>query len=425
MAEPELVVEHRGHLWNLLMAAETLEHLIMCQYLYASFSLKTDPDEGLTAVQTEAVGRWRETLTGIAIEEMLHLALVANVMTAIGAAPRLARPNFPRRSEYLPPGVQFALLPFGEASLAHFLYLERPEGMERLDAAGFVPGAPPEPVEPTEVMPRVQDFSTVGHLYRGIMHGLSHLADRLGEHALFVGPARTQATPELFRWPQLVTVTGLESAHSAIEEIIEQGEGCRGDWRTAHYGRFLRIWEEYRQLREQDPFFDPARPVVAAYTRQPFDIAEPQPLLTEPATHTVAELFNLGYETLLWLLTRFFTHTDETGEQLEALTGSAFALMGGVLAPLGRTLTRLPAGPGHPGRTAGPTFEMYYQMGNFIPSRGAAWALMSERAAMLAARCADAAAHDAAPPSIRAVTETAAAIAERLASHVPPALRPA
>jgi hypothetical protein len=253
MAERELVVEHRGHLWNLLMAAETLEHLIMCQYLYASFSLKTDPDEGLTAGQSEAVGRWRTKLTGIAVEEMLHLALVANVMTAIGAAPRLARPNFPRHSEYLPPGVQFALLPFGEASLTHFLYLERPEGMERLDAAGFAPGAPPELAEPSEAMPRVQDFSTVGHLYRGIMHGLSHLADRIGEHALFVGSARTQATPEVFRWPQLVTVTDLESAHAAIEEIIEQGEGARGDWRTAHYGRFLRIWEEYRQLREQDP----------------------------------------------------------------------------------------------------------------------------------------------------------------------------
>jgi hypothetical protein len=424
MTEPELVVEHRGHLWNLLMAAETLEHLIMCQYLYASFSLKTDPDEGLTAGQTDAVGRWRKTLTGIAIEEMLHLALVANVMTAIGAAPRLARPNFPRRSEYLPPGVQFALLPFGEASLTHFLYLERPEGMARLDAASFVPSAPPEPVNPSEVMPRLQDFSTVGHLYRGIMHGLSYLADRLGEHALFVGPARTQATPEVFRWPQLVTVTGLESAHAAIEEIIEQGEGARGDWRTAHYGRFLRIWEEYRQLREQDPSFDPARPVIAAYTRQPFDIAEPQPLLTEPFTRTVAELFNLGYEMLLWLLTRFFTHTDETDEEVDTLTGSAFTVMGGVLAPLGRTLTRLPAGPGSPSRTAGPTFEMYYQMGNFIPSRGAAWALMSERAAMLAARCADAASNDAAPRSIHAVAETAAAVAARLASHVPPALRP-
>ena len=53
------------------------------------------------------------------------------------------RPNFPRRSEDLPGGVQFRLLPFGADSLTHFLYLERPEGMERLDAAGFVPTVPP------------------------------------------------------------------------------------------------------------------------------------------------------------------------------------------------------------------------------------------------------------------------------------------
>jgi len=256
------------------------------------------------------------------------------------------------------------------------------------------------------------------------MHGLSHLADRQGEHALFVGPLRAQATPEMFRWPQLVAVTSLKSARAAIEEIIEQGEGARGDWKTAHYGRFLRIWEEYRQLREQDPSFDPARPVIAAFTRQPFDIPEPQPLLTEPAARSIAGLFNLGYELLLWLLTRFFTNTDETDEQLDALTASAFALMSGVLAPLGRTLTRLPAGPAHPGRTAGPTFEMYYQMGNFIPARGAAWAVISERAALLATRCADAASHDAAPASLGPVAKTAAAVAVRLASHVPPALRP-
>ena len=132
MTERELVVENREHLWSLLIEAAQLEHLIMCQYLYASFSLKTDPDEGLTAGQAEAVGRWRKTLTGIAIEEMLHLALVMNVMTAIGAAPSLSRPNFPRHSEFLPPGVEFALLPFGADALTHFLYLERPEGMERV-----------------------------------------------------------------------------------------------------------------------------------------------------------------------------------------------------------------------------------------------------------------------------------------------------
>jgi hypothetical protein len=234
MTETRLVVEDREHLWSLLVEAAQIEHMIMCQYLYACFSLKTEPGEGLTAGQADAVARWQETVTGIAIEEMLHLALVNNVMTAIGAAPSLARPNFPRHSEFLPPGVEFALLPFGADSLTHFLYLERPEGMERVDATEFVPAAPsPEPVGPAEVMPRVQGFSTVGHLYRGIERGLSDLASRLGEPVLFVGEPRAQATPERFRWPQLIAVRDLTSARAAIDEIIEQGEGARGDWRPA------------------------------------------------------------------------------------------------------------------------------------------------------------------------------------------------
>jgi hypothetical protein len=60
---------------------------------------------------------------------MLHLTLVCNLMSAIGAGPTFARPNFPQRSDYFPPSVQLDLLPFGEAALTHFLYLERPEGM--------------------------------------------------------------------------------------------------------------------------------------------------------------------------------------------------------------------------------------------------------------------------------------------------------
>ena len=426
MSETKLVVEHREHLWNLLAEAGQVEHLIMCQYLYAAFSLKTGPDEGLTAEQADAVARWHKMLTGIALEEMLHLALVSNVMTSIGAAPSLSRPNFPRHSEYLPPEVSFALLPFGEDSLTHFLYLERPEGMERADAAEFVPAEPvPDPVAADEVMPRVQDFATVGHLYRGIEEGLAHLTARIGERALFVGPARAQATPELFRWPQLIAVTGLASAQAAIEEIIEQGEGARGDWKSAHYGRFLGIWDEYQRLREADPGFQPARPVMTAFTRQPFDISEPQPLLTEPVTRRVAELFNLGYEVLLHLLTRFFTHTDETDEQLAALVEVAFAVMGGVLRPLGTALTRLPAGPEYPGRTAGPVFEMYYQMGNFVPWRDAAWALLSERAAVLSARCAQAAGQENAPDAVGAAAHAAAAVCAQLTAYVPAGLRPA
>jgi hypothetical protein len=424
MAEPRLVVEHREHLWYLLAEASQLEHMIMCQYLYAGFSLKRDSAEGLTAEQAAAVARWREVLRGIAVQEMLHFALVANLMSSIGAAPVLTRPNFPQRSNYFPPGVLLDLLPFGDAALTHFLYLERPEGMERQDAEGFVPGAPPhEPVEPGEALPRVQDFATVGHLYRGIAEGLSHLVSRLGEGAVFVGPPRAQATPELFHWPELVAVTDLRSAHAAIEEIIEQGEGARGDWRSAHYGRFLSMWEEYSELRRQDPSFEPARPVIAAFTRQPYDVPLPQPVLTEPVAHAVAELFSLGYEALLQMLTLFFTHTDESDEQLGLLIGSAFGLMTGVLEPLGSALTRLPAGAGYPGRTAGPAFEMYYQMGNFVPAREAAWAVLTERVAVLANRCAGAAGAQALPAAVNTAAERAASIAAQLAEHVPAGLR--
>jgi hypothetical protein len=425
MPEPRIVVEHREHLWYLLSEATQLEHMIMCQYLYAAFSLKREPAEGLTAEQAAATARWQPVLRGIAIEEMLHLALGCNLMSAIGAAPNFSRPNFPQHSDYFPPSVQLDLLPFGEAALTHFLYLERPEGMERVDAAGFVPSAPAHaPVEPGEALPRTQDFLTVGHLYRALSAGFTSLAGRLGEPALFVGPPQAQATPEMFRWPELVAVTDLSSAHQAIETIIEQGEGARGDWQQAHYGRFLGMWEEFSRLRAADPAFEPARPVLAAFTQQPFDLTAPQPLITDPVTSQVAVLFALGYETLLQVLTRFFTHTEETAEQLDMLTDAAFSLMSGVLEPLGSALTLLPAGPGHPGRTAGPTFEMFYQMSNFVPWHDAAWALLSERVAVLASRCADAAGCDGVPAAAGQAAGCAARLATRLAGQVPAGLRP-
>jgi hypothetical protein len=423
VAEPRLVVENREHLWYLLVEASQLEHMIMCQYLYAGFSLRRGTDEGLTAEQAAAVARWGKVLREIAVQEMLHLSLVCNLMSAIGAAPSFTRPNFPQRSNYFPPTVQLDLLPFSEAALTHFLYLERPEGMERLDAEEFVPAAPHEAVEPDEALPRVQDFATVGHLYRGIADGLSHLVGRFGERAVFVGVPRAQATREIFGWPELVTVTDLASAQAAIEVIIEQGEGARGDWRSAHYGRFLDIWNEHHEFRRRDPGFEPARPVIAAFARQPYDIAAAQPLVTDPASRALAELCNLAYEAVLQLLTRFFTHTDETDEQLGILAGAAIDLMAGVLEPLGSALTRLPAGPEFPDRTAGPAFEMYYAMTNFVPWREAAWALLAERVGVLRDRCGAVARQDRTSDAVRTAAERAADIAGRLTPQVPAEIR--
>jgi Ferritin-like len=101
--------------------------------------------------------------------------------------------TFPHFAEAL--GVQLNLLAFGEQALRHFLYLERPEGMERQDAEGFVPVVPPrEPVQADEALPRGQEFATIGHLYWGIAEGLRGLCARLGERAVFVGSPRAQAT---------------------------------------------------------------------------------------------------------------------------------------------------------------------------------------------------------------------------------------
>ena len=249
-AEPEapFVIEHREALIYMLCQAAELEHGIMCQYLFAAFSLKQRTDEGLTPEELEAVSRWRRTIAHVATEEMLHLALVQNVLAAIGAAPHLTRPNLPAPAHHYPAGVSLTLVPFGEQALQHFMFLERPEGMALEGATGI--DAPVHDAVPLmaegDIVPQLQDFATIGHLYRSIEQGLVHLADKFGERNLFVGPPRAQATSTDFRWPELVAVTDPASAQRALDTILEQGEGARGHWEAAHFGQFVEILDEYR-----------------------------------------------------------------------------------------------------------------------------------------------------------------------------------
>src|SRR5580700_2135443 len=389
LAPPEapLVIEHREALIYMLCEAAELEHGIMCQYLYAAFSLKQSQDEGLSPEEAEAVQRWRKRIAHVATQEMLHLALVHNLLSAIGAAPHLTRPNLPQPANYYPAGVQLALLPFGEAALQHFMYLERPEGMDLADAAGLsaVGRAQPHLTE-RDIVPRGQDFATVGHLYRSIEHGFAHLAARHGEDWLFVGPRRAQATTAHFGWPELIPVTDLASAQRAIDEILEQGEGPRGHWRDAHFGQFVEILDEYQQMLAAHPGFDPVRPVVAASVR-PHERDTEVRLITDPLTARVADLFNVGYEILLQTLERFFAHTEESDPQLQTLADVTVALMVQVLRPLGDLITTLPAGPDYPGRTAGPSFELFYEDDYLMPHREAAWALLAERMDEAAGLC--------------------------------------
>ena len=252
--EAPFVIEHREALIYMLCQAAELEHGIMCQYLFAAFSLKESEDEGLTPDELAAVTRWQRQILGVAAGEMLHLALVHNLLSAIGAAPHLSRPNLPAPAGHYPAGVQLALLPFGEAALRHFMFLERPEGMDLQDAEGLAAMQTAMPsVNPRDIVPTGQDFATVGHLYRSIEAGFRHLTEKYGEDWLFTGPPRAQATPALFGWPNLLPVTGLDGACAAVEEIVEQGEGPRGHWRDAHFGQFVAILDEYEQMRAGQP----------------------------------------------------------------------------------------------------------------------------------------------------------------------------
>jgi hypothetical protein len=377
--ESPFVIEHREALIYMLCLAAELEHSIMCQYLYAAFSLKQDVSEHVSVDQLRAIERWRRAVSHVATQEMLHLALVQNLLTSIGAAPHLSRPNLPPPPGHFPSTISLALLPFGEQALRHFMFLERPEGMQLDDAEGLRALARATPaMQAGQLVPQVQDFATVGHLYRSIEEGVRTLADKYGEARLFCGPRRAQATATNFGWKELVTVGDVASAQAAIDTIIEQGEGSRGDWRKAHFGQFVNILDEYLAMRAEDPTFQPARPVLSANVR-PHERDVSLPLISNPLAARCADLFNVSYEVLLLVLQRYFAHTEESDAQLAVLVDVALGLMFEVIKPVGQLITRLAAGEDHPGMTAGPSFELFYESDYVLPHREAAWLILEER----------------------------------------------
>ena len=293
-----------------------------------------------------------------------------------------------------PAGVRIELLPFGEAALRHFAFLERPEGMDVEDAEGFeaIEQAVALPHdEQDEIVPHLQEFDTIGQLYRSIQAGLEHLADRLGPERLFIGPANAQATEEHFRWEELVAVTDLASARG---RSTRSSSRARGPGAMARRPLRAPARDPGRVPRDQadGPGLRTARPVVAANVR-PQATGVAMPLITDPGTTRCMDLLNVVYEVLLQLLSRYFANTDESPEQLKVLADVSVGLMYAAIKPLGTAVTTQPVGWDMPGVTAGPGFELFYQVDYLLPHREAAWVLMEERlrdAAAFAVRCGEA-----------------------------------
>ena len=416
--ESPLTVESREELVYLLGEACELEHGLMCEYLYAQFSLKSSVEEGLTPEQLVRVQAWEAALIDVIKQEMLHLALATNILTAVGAAPHFERPNFPIWSRWYPSGVQIALLPFGEQALRHFMYLERPEGMDLADAEAFVPS--PDAESRSIVAPSLlavpEPWQTVGHLYRGIGAGLAHLSERYGEDAVFIGAPAAQATTEIFEWEDLTAVTDLVSALRAIDLIVTQGEGASGDWVNAHFGKFVWILEDFLSAKAADPDFNPVRPVEPAYVRLPADVASGT-LIEDPLTARVADFCNALYEVILQVLCRYYAHFDETPAELDTLARTSKHLMNWVLRVVASTLTTLPIGPSHAGRTAGPTLEIVRPAYFVLPHRVAAWKIIKERLDVLTETC-TALAQEPALAGLTGLPEKLASMAAEFDAHL-------
>ena len=356
--EPEIVIGSREQLLHLLAEAAEIEHTLMCSYLYAAFSLKRAADFPDGAAAGDAVERWRKMIMGVAIEEMGHLLIVANLMVAVGGRPHLGRPNFPVSPGYFPSGVVVRLGGFSPATLDHFIFLERPQGLEGADAPDYVaPEYVREQARPG-LMPSAQDYATIGHLYDAIRVNLRAMARKGGEKGLFVGGAEGQLGHDDVNMPGVGRIASLAEAVAAIDTIVEQGEGSPADRDTSHYRSFRAIRDEFRALQAADPGFAPAWPVADnPVLRRPLDPADRR-YIDAPAAALLLDFACATYGLLLRVLVACFGRTGHhVAADRAALMALSFALMH-ELGAAASALARLPASPEAPGVHAGMTFTM-------------------------------------------------------------------
>lgn len=301
-----------------LQAALAVEHATIPPYFTAWISIKD-------TTNVEAAG----ILRSVMLEEMLHLTLAANLLNAVGGTPSLTHDDFvPRYPHPLPfSGDRFeiGIERFSKNALKTFLAIERPEG----------PRARPE----------AKKFHTIAQFYAAVREGIDELCEGLGEKAVFTGTKARQVQPDAYYAAgEIIVVTGRDTAHRAISEIAEQGEGARdsvfdadhaicGDGREpAHYYRFQQLLKGRLYRTGDTPRSGPTGARVAV----DFDAVHPIRPNARATDYpkdirTALEAFGHGYRQLLAALEAAFTghpaRMTEAMARMFALRDQARALM--------------------------------------------------------------------------------------------------
>jgi hypothetical protein len=334
-----------------LYVAMQLEHATIPPYLTALYTIQP-------GTNTDAF----HIIRVVAVEEMLHLTLVANILNAVGGSPDLTKPDFvPRYPAYLPDGehdFQVDLQPFSKAAIETFTKIERSaEAPSEEHRCKRRPGHKRHVIAGAHDDPELS-FYSIGEFYAEIASGLEEIHDQLGADRLFTGDPGRQVTAEYYYsgGGEIVPVYNLDDARAAIRLISEQGEGLGGgiydeESELAHYYRFKQLAHEAYYHPGDNPD-EPTGPPLQVDWHAVYP-AKTNPRLSDyeegsPLRRAALE-FNRHYADFLGLLTRAYTGSPEL--LIDAVV-DMFRLKEQMCA-----LFRQPL-PGFERTTAAPTFEI-------------------------------------------------------------------
>ncbi|WP_329109729.1 ferritin-like protein [Micromonospora sp. NBC_01699] len=339
---------------NMLHDACELEHMLCVQYLYAAATLSHGGDPGVTTVRAALTEQWSQQLSRIAVQEMYHLTLANNILIALGAAPYLWRPNFPQpASRYSDINLPSTLTPFSQETVSRFLCWEKPEPDGWWDDFCAECGRQAHTrLNLAMTASEERPYGSIAELYDQIKAAI------LG-HPEWIDPASAarQVTSALIPLtPTLTPITTAEQAARYIDIIVLEGEGAP-DWQSdSHFAYFHQIADQLDGLKQTQPDFAPGWPTVENPVYDPANTGGT--LITDPAVRAVGVTFNELYLLFVEMLVRLFTPDGQSTGQRQGLARVVTALMPLGIKPLAALLTRLPAGAEHPGRYAGPAFEL-------------------------------------------------------------------
>ena len=350
-------------LHNHLRVAVAVELSTIPLYLYPAYSIKSS-NRTQWAPEMSAF----RTIRSVVIEEMLHLCLARNLLTATGGDMAIydasVVPAYPSHMLYHAPTLQFRLEPLSSESSA------RSSCRFELPAKA---GAKPQD----------KDYRTLGQFYAAVEEALERFDAEQHDRLWYGRDGVTPAEAEAIRAQRAalqygraywnddgggtpIVVDGIESARAAIRTIVEQGEGEKPDddevplrpdkpklglVERSHYAKFRMIADELDDKKpgdvdNQDKVTWPTpvapEPAFFDYAGEPGQTAE-----RASDVGRLAILFDAAYCYVLCLLDTIYATPAEppqpaTKSVRYGLERQFVAAMGGLLYPIADELVRYP-----------------------------------------------------------------------------------